>query len=294
MNPKRVTYKKYAGFVIRGTEPYNLSDSSNHFERSFWLATKVETNGVFGTVQSYDGAGMSAGLEHQIAVMPRDMSQGGLFKLLQKFANDPNAGKSENFINLIKKFKERGWALENGRLVNERTGVPISGADIQDEFTPMDGTVPERGPFFEKAKEWIILFAKVFQDPTTRPIQVAEGINKICNLSRDERRIYQALCPNYFEGTKFLGISKDISPELDLALAVYHSHSVNAPAIARKVLLNIPIQEDVSFAKALLNGLKEAKWGNWERRWKVTRNFAMNSGIWDKDLFNGPNAIMLE
>lgn len=292
MNPRRVTYKKYAGFVVRGTEPYNITDPSNHFERSFWLATKVETNGVFGTVQSYDGAAMSAGLEHQIAVMPRDMSQGGLFGMLQKFANDPVASKSENFINLIKKLKDRGWVIENGRLVSDKTGTPVPAADIQDEFTPMDGTVPERGPFFEKAREWIILFAKLFADVSTRQIQVSEGINKISNLSRDERRVYEAIVPGYTAGIKYVAMPKDISPELDLALAVYHSHSVNAPAIARRVLLGIQPQRDVSFAKALLKGLKEAKWGNWDRRWTVTRNFAQKSGLWPDSLFVGPDAIM--
>ncbi len=60
-----------------GIKDFVLTDEQKkrHIWRGLWLTAMAEGGGKFGAVQSYDGAGISAGLEHKIGVYPRSMKQ---------------------------------------------------------------------------------------------------------------------------------------------------------------------------------------------------------------------------
>jgi len=152
MSIRYVRYRSYYGFVYRGNNNWDfLSETSDsrlkHIRRALWLSAKVENNATFGTVQSYDGCGMSGGLEHQVAVYPRNLSaQGTIFRTINMFP-------SEATQKLTNELTSINWEINptTGLLVNKTTKKIITGEEIRDEFTPVDGVVPKDGPFFLRA-----------------------------------------------------------------------------------------------------------------------------------------------
>lgn len=285
---RRVAYKKWAGITISGETKWQPSTvkKENHLDKATWLTSAVEGGAKFGTVQSYDGAGMSAGIEHQIAVLPRSLEQGDLWKLLSALemavpANNPNMVAFKAAID------HTGWYIDTQCVLRHKhDGSVVGGAEIREEFAPPGGVVPESGPDFDKAMVWANLFNKLFEDPATFPIQIREAKNDLLNGCKDvESQVYSRYC--HIQDASAAVLGKNISPELDIAMCVYHSFSVNAPSKARTVLQTVLAKNlgPVDFAKELVKGLGTNDYANWQERYVRTRNEAKNSGLFDQGLF---------
>lgn len=294
MNIRRVKYSVYFGFVARGNKNWDFlnepQDSKlRHIRRALWLSAKVENNATFGTVQSYDGCGMSGGLEHQVAVYPRNLSsQGTIFKTINTFP-------APTLQRLTRELTGIGWEINpnTGMLVNKTTGKMITGEEIRDEFTPVSGVVPASGPFFERGKIWIEIFAELFSDPRTFEAQILAGEQRIGSFDALERNVYGTRLSAGSNIPKNLKCTVDVNNDEDLALCVYHCFKVNAPAVARTCLKATAPYNDNLWPQRLINTLAIKQYGNWDTRYKKTRSIAMNSGLWPQELF-GQGGIMPE
>jgi len=279
----RVKYKEYAGCKIDGTVPVPKPASNLHMDRAFYLTALIEAP-TYGSVQSYDGAGMSGGPLHNIAVQPKSMEQGSLFALLRHI--EVNTVNPPDLLDLWAAYNKQNWAVtQNSVLKNKKTGNTVSGVEIRNTFTPFNGTVPQDGPQWEAAKTWALLHHKLFAAPATFDAQKSYAINWLLQTQKDvESLFYQGRDPRTLT---------DLSPEEDLAMCVYHCYSVNAPAPARDELVKTlgKSTQGKPFAVALLAHLAANTFGNWEVRYTRTRNAALASGLWPKNLFAGTGAI---
>jgi hypothetical protein len=313
---KRIIYGKYAGFKKDGVTPIPTHNRDTHLTRASWLTAMVESGGKFGCVINYDGTGMTAGLHQAIAVYPAQLmkqddnlanDQGPLWKLL-------NLVMPETIdASLWDAFDAVRWLLARDNTVrHERNGELVSGLKIRDELTGSPtGVAPESGPKREQAERWVRLFHEVFADPATYITQEEYGMQHFAKLaSRARFRFatkskWQKLTMDdvLYKDTAIDVATFDDNPELDLALCMYWSHSVNAPGIALKKIsktLEVLLGDGGSqknFARAIIKNLGTANYGRWSDdikggRYQRTRTFAMNSGFWPSELFNGSGAIM--
>lgn len=281
MNPRRVTYKQWAGISIVGSDDWNISpNTSEHMERAAWLTATIETGAKFGTVQSYDGAAMSAGIEHKIAIYPKTMEQGSLWGLLQKLPDCPAVQALETALAQV------GWYVDaRGVLRKKASGAAVTAAEIREEFTPPGGTVPNSGPAYQKAVRWASLWSAAFSDLTTYRVQINEAKRSLLLSHKGvESQVYKTYANLEDASAATTG---NIAPELDLAMCFYHSFSVNAPTKARKVLEDALAGNPTCevFCKKLIRLLGTSSYGNWKARYSRTRTKAKNSGLWDADLF---------
>lgn len=302
---KRVTFGNYAGVRIKGTVPIYI-DTNNiyHLDRAEWLTAQVECGGKFGSVQNYDGTGMTAGLHQAIAVYPKMAKQGPLFRLLQAIQGVTTEANRPALFDAI---QDREWELADNVLCYAGMSVAVSRVEIRNEFTGNKlGLMPVRGSGRERAERWTRLFHKCFIDPVTFSAQKEAGIEWI--ESRTKNKLYKSekfknktIETAIYDGMDIAYVEIDeIMIEKDLALAVYWSHSVNAPAIAFRRLCKAadeanPIDKPREFAKALIRRLGKAQYGRWHHsvkngRYQRTRRAALK--LWPKELFTGKGAIM--
>jgi hypothetical protein len=289
--------RSWSGCKISGKGKYELKDGekNNHMKRALWLTARIEGGGTFGAINSYDGAAMSAGLEHKIAIFPKSMKQGSLWPLLRKLEL---YGQCQQLQNLWSAFKKVNWYVsQDGVLRHYNTGRPIAAQEIRDELSPPGGKVPQSGPNWEKAKKWAILFHELFAAPETRQIQIDAAIETLVRGNkRFEEDAYRKTLG--VEHPTVLEVGKNIDEKWDLAWCVYHSFSVNAPTMARKVLVaSNPTMADW-YPKKLIKELGTTKYGRWhdtkdgKNRYDRTRYFARRSGFWSDELFEGTNCVM--
>ncbi len=297
---KYVTFKDYSGFLVRGSVPVPpVPPDAPHVVKTFYLLSRLEAAN-FGTVQSYDGVGMSAGPLHAIAVT-RSMAQGPLWGLIAMiFEHCPEGTSIE--VDELRKFL-RGYAVYvtlEGDLVDLH-GKKVSGQYIRSSIlaTP-NGRVPSEECWqHEQAKNVALLFNRVFSSPATFSAQQAFTIRW---LLRGQQEIENRAYTKYVKikvrpqdvmrflshaGTEELGI------ELDLAMAVYHAFSVNAPTPAvselRKAMSATVPRE---FVRALIRGLGTKKFARWKdtpdnkNRYDKTRLAAHSSGLWPAELID--------
>lgn len=216
-----------------------------------------------------------------------------------------------------------------GKNQSVRAGDLVYGRHIRDIFTPDNGKVPKKGrssmehqAMWATAERWAELFWAVFSDPDLIPAQVDFGIEHL--VKRTKKRRIKIRLTRQGEGkwTKRVSLEwlayggRDVSSrivgegdwieELDLAMSVYQSHSVNAPAIANKVIARAwegsitgAARRDAAraFAKKLIKLLGNSTYGRWDDdikhgRYQRTRSAARASGLWSRSLFDGAKAIM--
>lgn len=317
------SWKRYSGPMIRGTTKYVLEENSSHWERIVWLTAQVETGGRFGATTCYDGTGNTSGIIQGIAVYPRELShednnpaddQGPLWKMMEYIRED--------YPELLKpiedEFKEIGWVIKGGhvKIINDdgSSGDPVNGRLIREELTPNQGRVPRSGQQWIEAKNWALMFHNVFNDPRSFNAQIRFGINHAKAIAKRKPNVLRG------ESIESLIYTKDIKKyierfveydPMDLAMAVFFSNTVNAPAMAfRKFkqaneifcrgkknknpdLLSNSDREQ--FAKRLIRVLGNANFGRWNfriatGRYQRTRKAAMK--VWPKEMFVGPTAIM--
>lgn len=290
-------YKTWSGCRIAGTEPFILNEEhkTNHMWRALWLTSQVEVGGKFGAINSYDGAGISAGLEQRIGVFPKSMKQGTIWEFLREMEVHSPCKSLQNLWDALK--QEKMFVAQDGVLRHLETGKAISAQQIRDLVAPPGSKVPQSGPNWEQAKKWALLFHELYADPATFNLQVSNAISSlVASNQKDESAAYQSTIGVDHPSVLILG--KNIDPEHDLAWCVYHSFSVNAPGMARVRLRDSKPDNKKSWPQRLIKTLGTTNYGAWHdtvdgaNRYDRTRMYAMNSGLWDKELFDGPTAIM--
>lgn len=292
MEPKYVTYKQYSGYMIRGADPISLNPDQRklHIYRALQLTCMVEAP-YWGTVQSYDGAGMSAGLLHNIAIGPRTLQQGDLFALLR------NMERVYDTPMLFTLIHRRDWLLgEDGKLRWRSDGSEVKGGDIREEFTGPNGVAAQRGEEAERPKRWIKAFNELFADGRYYDVQMqfaAEWLLRGYEALEDsayavltkDRGVYQ-----YKRSRDAAHADEDkLTEEVDLAMCVYHNFSVNAPAKAKSVLQRL-LPDKLTPAR-LVRALGTTKYGRWadtpdnkRSRYDATRIAAGKLGYWSPDI----------
>lgn len=321
------TINRYSGPVIFGQEtvaPPGLPISELHLERAYWLTGQVETGNRMGSVMMADGTGFTIGRDQHIAVYPRELAredfraeddQGGAWELLADIEKAPGAPVAP----LWEAFAKEGWYvapdgslrwLEDGhgwvagRRVPHSAGDLVHGAAIRDTITPVKGVVAKGGDHWETSRRWAMLLHELTADESTWATQSAFGLK---HLSRriETRKLHlhkhrrSATLRQVVYGLKTVNAieSRELGDELDLALCVFHSYTVNAPAIAFRLLsralsstgwnpTGLRSATAVSFARDLLLRLKTKEYGRWDQRWKRTRMAAKKVGWWPQELFS--------
>lgn len=198
--------------------------------------------------------------------------------------------------------------------IDVRAGDPVFGLEIRDELTPKGGKVILGTEGWMFAKEWAAGFHRLFVNPMGFKAQQHFGEEHMVARTKRKRRwrhrldhrfsVEELVYPADITVLEVAGPgapeSRWLSPEMDLALCMYQSHSVNAPAIANRALssvLNHTHPSGSTFARRLIEKLGNSSYGRWDDdlatgRYQRTRSAARASGLWPKGLFDGPKAIM--
>lgn len=309
---KTVVYKDFVGLQISGTIPIDKCTSPYHIDKAEWLTAQVESGGRYGTVINYDGTGMTAGLHQCIAVFPRNLNaQGTLWKLLHKIR--PKCESTGEWKALDKMFSDVGWSLGlDGVLRSIVDGRVIKGGEIRTQFTGgEDGKMPQSGAGYDQAVKWAQAFHEVFVHPSTFQAQ-RDGALELFIKSNDRTKMDDSKKAKTLTVQEAIYGSKhfstltdgDLLPDLDLAMSLYWSNSVNAPGAALSRLCvaydkagspNEGKPQGAAFAQHLIAVLGNTTFGRWDDdipggRYQRTRKAAM--ALWPKEMFGGPNAIM--
>jgi len=312
MDIKWAQYSSYSGPVIYGTEKIDVPITTNHVTRAWYLSTMVETGGKRGSINMYDGTAITAGASQYAGVL-KDGAQGKLWDFLG-YMTEWSVYLSDNFkqnLNALhKKLADNKLTLLSGKLLLD--GIPAVGEALKDIFTPPFGVVPRSGKDWDTAASWAETFYKVFSDPDGFELQdrfdKIQLVNRCKNqfITLDGKKQSVNVCV-YIDGmeTSDIGQYSDgwtTDGANDLALCVYQSHAVNAPAIATRILQEV-LQDtylaDEDFSYLLIKQLANSNYGQWNwklknGRYQRTRTHALKSGFWDKRLFEGDSAIMPE
>jgi hypothetical protein len=299
-----------------------LATNPGHWERVLWLTSKVESGGRFGAITMYDGTAVTAGLHQAIAVYPKELAdedfnaaddQGSLFQLLRMMQMVSDFPEVQELNDL---FMARGWSLNrdgslrylaagqvnvHGQTKTVKAGDLVYGFDIRETFTPHQGLVPAAGPDWEASKKWALAFQKVFASPKSFQTQVEFGAQHFESVARNKNITAKGKTQS-IEAWLYNGHIADFqppTPALDLALAVFWSHSVNGPAIAYQILGQalesvLPTEDPDKFARVLLRLLGRKQYGRWpfsepDGRWQRTRDVAKD--VWPSNLFT-PDGVM--
>ncbi len=294
--PKYVKFGNYSGFKVDGTANVVPMVDPSHMNRAFYLMAKLEAP-KWGAVQSYDGCGISGGPSHFVAVYPQNLKQGGLFDLVRRL----EVGVPDVVVPVQAAFATVGmFVAKDGRLRYRTDSKEVTGKVIRNLFTPPDGKVPESGAENKQALHWIKVFSNLLRNVNTFPIQTDYAIEYLISGCNDvEMHAYNMFLPK-LKKPEMIGVGEnpELPPEVDLAMAVYHAFSPNAPAIAQGCLKaaidsqgRVKKADPESFARSLITKLGTKKYGKWEdttgvgqNRYDNCRFVAVQSGLWPKPL----------
>lgn len=284
--PKNKPIKK--GFAVRGGPDVEPTRQDSHMGRSFYLVSRLEAAN-WGTVQNYDGAGMSAGPLHVVAVLPATKEQGALWRMLRKIFESSSAPP---VVALRRKLGSLGWSIDDRNVLRDSSGNTVPGSVIQEEFSGPNGDVPESGPVHDRAKQWALLFHGVFADPSSYPAQYEGTVDWLTGNFDVEADAYRKYVPGLTGSDADVkrwvrtATMAQVGPYLDLAMAIYHAFSANAPAPAKKVLQNL-LARNLNvreFSKALPRALETAGVRNWDVRARKTKAAVARSGLWPEEV----------
>lgn len=319
---KRIVFKKFAGVKIKGKTKIPLPITSKHIDRAVWLTACVESGGKFGCVMNYDGTGMTASIGQAIAVYPRALNddikrndQGPLWKVLHRIRSSIDRSEYFDELNVIKNELEMiGWFIsEDGKCRFLETGKLVSGSEIRKEFTgSTNGVMPIKGYAKNRAEYWVKLFHGLFSHPKTFPIQLAieaEHFVKRCDRTKlrfcsdpiNKKETLQRLIYDDLDGHISSVTTLQMGAELDLAMSMYWSNSVNAPSFALKKFCKQIIDKayyalsNEELARIIIRKFGNTPFARWDDdlpngRYQRTRRYAMK--LWPDRLFVGKDAIM--
>lgn len=340
------THKSYSGPIIYGKRVEPETCTKNHAQRAIIITEGVETGYRVGSIMAADGTAQTAGRGQHIMVYPRELAnedfnakddQGGLGLLLHRIERDAwhHAAKYRGptpFDDLFNALNQEGWYLSSdglfrwledgrakvkGRWMDHEAGDIVYGAVLRDTITPVGGKVPKTGEKWQRARRWALLFHAVFADPRTFEVQFNFEVEHLVNrvslrkFAFHENRRKETVSQVVYGGADItkLKAGRDITEELDLAMCIFHSHTVNAPSIAyrklRDVLKSTGYEPRVhrnslaekTLARRLLRALAKAKYGRWNEdieggRWERSRARARESRMWPTRFFRGQFPIM--
>jgi len=284
-NVRFVRYDGKRGFVVRGGPSVQPSGVDRHMARAFYLTSQLEAAN-WGTVQNYDGAGMSAGPIHVIAVLPSSMSQGALWKMLR---NIFSASSAPPVLLLRRKLESLGWSIDERGVLRDSSGNAVPGAELREELSGQNGIVPESGPVHDRAKNWALLFHGAFSDPSSYPAQYESVVDWLTGNFDVEADAYRKYVPGLTGSDADVRLwvrnatMQQVGPYLDLAMAAYHAFSVRAPAPVKNSLqrvLDRNISDVRDFAKALVAELGQLQLKNWDVRVRRIKANVARSGLW--------------
>lgn len=296
-------YKEFSGCLVRGTDPIVPQDPAKHMSCAAWLTSEAEAPS-YGYVQSYDGAGISAGLLHNILVFPRDLTQGDLGQLVRRILNvsamfQSNLPAAEW---LLHEIESRGWTLSpDGKFrynASYKPGTLVEGAKLRDWVAPPGGKVPRSGANWEYASKVATCFHELFAWPGSWTIQEDFAVEWLARGNRTaELEVYRHFT-GHSDLDSFISLPVAAMPApVHVAMCVYHSFSVNSPKVAADCLKRAWPNNgnDEKFAKALIRefGLHGRDvWhdqpGDGNNRYDRTR-----VALWGReDLFPGGHTLM--
>lgn len=229
-------YKDYSGCLIRGTDPIVPQDPTKHLSCAAWLTAEAE-GPSYGFVQSYDGAGISAGLLHNVLVLPRDLVPGDLGQLVRRILDVMADEYRHHAVDFNAELASKGWTLAPDGKFRTSDGRPVSGAALRNWAAPPDGKVPRSGPQWEQASKVARLFHGLFVAHVGRKVQEDFAIAWLARGNRTAELAVYRLFSDQPDIDSFVSLPVKSMPEsVHAAMSVYHSFSVNSPKIAAECL----------------------------------------------------------
>ncbi len=316
---RRVKYGKYAGLRIRGgIERPRAVDT--HLDRAEWLASMVESDGMYGSVFSADGTGITASIGQLVAVYPRMLDddikrndQGPLWKFLWRLGMASNPNLPREYATIMGRLRHMGWHLSPDGKVYWPDGTLISGPEIRLELTgATNGVMPVKGKGRMRAEWWAVAFHELFAQHATFKAQhnfTKEHFAK--RAARVPLRFcldkHPTLTDAVYDGRPLSTAALPVRVPLDLAMCMYWSHSVNAPGKALKVICKVlnrvttsphiicdHVTDDV-FAVHLIRALAKTKYGRWhwtEKNGRYQRTRKAAKKVWPARFFTKADALM--
>jgi len=294
-------FQTHSGVLVRGDNPVQLADSdkNSHMHRAFYMTAQLEAP-TWGTVQGYDGCGLSGGPFHWIATSPAG-DPGLLFDLVRAIEVSVS-DNNPNFAALNDAFKQAGCFLGKDGHLKSTNGANLNGKQIQNLLAPVNGVVPETGPNRDIADKWAILFHNLFADHVTYKAQTEYALSYLVSGYMElERTAYEAMFQSSVETIETITIP-DITTltdpigflSVDLAMCFYHSASVNAPGVAARCLREAMAEtkDPKLLPKALIHKIGTQPYGAWRDRsdgndrYDTFRLAAKKIGLWPEVLFN--------
>jgi hypothetical protein len=308
---RRITWKKYAGLLCKGTHTVGLEGKQGHLRNAAWLTAQVECGGKYGSVMNYDGTGMTAGIHQAIAVYPRELAQedfnarddqGPLFKLLARI--DAARVARDEMRSLRRLFISNDCYLAaDGRLRLCDSGKLVPGRRIREILTgASNGCMPVRGKHRARATEFVRAFSMLFSHPDTFSIQDCYGMEhfikraeriklRFCKKSTNRHlTIQDAVYSPYGVHIAAAYGGDNIPDELDLAMSIFWSFTVNAPGAALKLFCRVYDKSTQETLPAnLIKALGKSRFGRWSAdkkngRYQRTRRAAIK--VWPSVVVN--------
>jgi len=316
---RRIKFGKYAGLRIRGGIARALPEAT-HLDRAEWLTSMVESDGMYGSVFSADGTGMTASIGQLIAVYPRMLDdnikrndQGPLWKFLWRLGTASNPNLPQEYVTIMDRLYRIGWHLSPDGKLYEVDGSLVTGKQIRHELTgAANGVMPQEGKDRMRAEWWATSFHNLFAAHATFKAQhnfTKEHFAK--RAARVPLRFcldkHPTLVEAVYAGRPLSTAAFPVNSPIDLAMAMYWSHSVNAPGKALRVICKAlnratmtphiiidDVTEDV-FAVHLIKALAKTKYGRWHwtvknGRYQRTRKAAKK--VWPARFFTKADALM--
>lgn len=213
-----VKFKNYSGVVLHGTEVVTSwpgINTSLHLDRCVLLASKLEAP-KWGTVQTYDGCGISGGILHHTATFPGKQELGSLWPLLAEVEK------------ALGKPLLDGIDLHGGVPKFHATGVRLTGNVVRELFTgsPQGLTA---SPIPEVVAHRIEAVHDALTKDAAKPAQVAAA--KAWLVTMTGRLELPAGKSDLPLGT--LRVADFASDSHELAMVVTRAFAVNNPAAAK-------------------------------------------------------------
>jgi len=262
---KILTYKQFSGIVLRGEEPVTTwpgINRLNHLDRCVLLAAQLEAP-KWGTVQTYDGCGISGGIIHHTATFPGKQDLGSLWPLLE--AVEKQTGRP-----LLETVQITG-----GVPYFRTTGIAL-GDDIRELFTgSRSGKTATPIPAAALANANAIHLAL-----RSNASKAAQARAARTWLLRMTGKLSLSGIANIDKPMGDLETKDFSSPGMELAICVTRSFVVNNPAAARRCYTAAGSPLKPGFIPALYRAF--ALDGHWTNRLSHTTSAAERLGLWDR------------
>lgn len=276
-DPKYTRYTDYAGFIARGDVAITAStafDKSQTLDRAVMIAAELEA-GSWGTVQSYDGCGISGGILHNTATFPGKQGLGSLWPLLEKC----EAAIGERVYAEI--------AIKNGipTLINNK----MTGDDIRFFFTGHGNGKADAPPKVQVTpdvfQQRTARLRTVLSDPRTYPVQIDAARrwvqSTLCQPLEQRGLFAKFLRPNSTRLGTTLRATDFKSPDYELAYCVTLAFGVNSPGLSFATLAKAAQQPD--FPHSLYDAFAAAREsGGWATRLKNTARAVKGLKLWSE------------